>query len=103
MAYGAYGFFSSALTSVSACILVEKHQAWITPLSTSHITGECAEVGLPTAAVCVASQPLMETEIQGFFRDISWLPSPSPHLEKMTQVTVGYSCHPRVQKMPRRS
>lgn len=30
----------------------------------------------------------------------SWLPSPLPHLEKMTQVTVGYSCHPLVQKMP---
>lgn len=60
------------------------------------------EAGLPAAAVGVVSQLLTETQIQGFFHDTSWLLSPLPHLEKMTQVTVGYSCDPHVWNMPRR-
>lgn len=94
----ARGYFSGALPSLSACILGEMHQAQVTPLSTFFITSECGEEGRPTAAARLASQPAMETEIQGFSHDISWPPSHSPHTETVTQVAAGCSCHSRYRR-----
>lgn len=94
--------FSSALISMGTHILGEKYQAWIPPLSIAHITGEkprCNEGALPAAWSVWFANLQLRLEPRAFFHDTSRLPSSSPHLEKMTQVTVGYLCHSGVWKM----